>query len=47
MIIANFVTNRAMMGQTSTYEDFWKTLGEFIAQLKLCENGEPLHKCNN
>jgi hypothetical protein len=27
MIVANFVTNRPTMGETATYEDFWKTLG--------------------
>lgn len=27
MIVANFVTNRPTMGDTATYEDFWKTLG--------------------
>jgi hypothetical protein len=27
MIIANFVTNRAMLSQTATYEEYWKTLG--------------------
>ena len=27
MIVANFVTNRATMGDTRTYEDFYKFLG--------------------
>lgn len=27
MIVANFVTNRSTMGETATYEDFWKTFG--------------------
>ena len=27
MIVANFVTNRPTMGETRTYEDFYKFLG--------------------
>lgn len=29
MIVANFVTNRATMGDTRTYEDFYKFLGRY------------------
>ena len=37
MIVANFVTNRPTMGETRTYEDFYKFLGRFSAQTKSCE----------
>ncbi len=35
MIIANFVSNPPTMGDTRTYEDFYKFLGKFVyAQVK-------------
>lgn len=30
MIVANFVTNRATMSETRTYEDFYKFLGRHV-----------------
>lgn len=30
MLVANFVTNRANMSATKTYEDFYKFLGTLV-----------------
>ncbi len=32
MLVANFVTNHATMGDTRTYEDFSKFLGRLLPQ---------------
>lgn len=32
MLVASFVTNRATMGDTRTYEDFSKFMGELLPQ---------------
>ena len=32
MLVASFVTNRATMGDTRTYEDFSKFLGKCLPQ---------------
>lgn len=32
MLVANFVTNHATMGDTRTYEDFSKFLGKLLLQ---------------
>ena len=34
MIVANFVTNRATMSETRTYEDFYKFLGTQMCLFK-------------
>lgn len=32
MLVANFVTNRSTMGDTRTFEDFSKFMGECLPQ---------------
>jgi hypothetical protein len=41
MIVANFVTNRANMGETRSYEDFYKFLGTRPARLGIVSRLYP------
>ena len=41
MIVANFVTSRANMGETRSYEDFYKFLGSRPARLGIVSRLYP------